>query len=62
MEGTWPVPDGCWPARCVSAWSFWSVLDIKGKVRPGTGHEGQEGALRYVSILSLTSALDGVGG
>ena len=34
---------------------------IKGKVNPRTGHEGPEGEERYSSILSLTSALDGVG-
>ena len=34
----------------------------KGKVHPGTGHEGPEGEGRYSSTLSLTSALDGVGG
>jgi len=31
-----------------------------GKVHPRTGHEGPEG--EYSSTLSLTSALDGVGG
>ena len=34
----------------------------KGEVRPITGHEGPEGEYRYSSTLSLTSALDGVGG
>jgi hypothetical protein len=38
----------------------------KGKVYPMTGHEGQEGsrgiALLFRCTLSLTSALDGVGG
>ena len=34
----------------------------KGKVHPRTGHEGPEGEYRYSSTLSLTSALDGVGG
>jgi hypothetical protein len=34
----------------------------KGKVRLRTGYEGPEGELRYSSTLSLTSALDGVGG
>ena len=32
------------------------------KVRPRTGHDGPEGEQRYMSTLSLTSALDGVGG
>jgi hypothetical protein len=31
----------------------------KGKVHPRTGHEGPEGEQRYISTLSLTSALDG---
>jgi hypothetical protein len=34
----------------------------KGTVHPITGHEGSEGEYRYSSTLSLTSALDGVGG
>ena len=34
----------------------------KSKVHPVTGHEGLEGELQYSSALSLTSALDGVGG
>jgi hypothetical protein len=33
----------------------------KGKVHPRTGHEGPEGKM-YSCTLSLTSALDGVGG
>jgi len=33
----------------------------KGKVHPRTGNEGPEGAYRYSSTLSLTSALDGGG-
>jgi len=32
----------------------------KGKVRPGTGHEGPEWEKRYSSTISLTSAVDGV--
>jgi hypothetical protein len=35
---------------------------IKGKARPRTGHEGPEWEQRCRSTLSLTSALDGVGG
>ena len=34
----------------------------KGKVRSKADHEGPEGEQRYSSTLSLTSALDGVGG
>ena len=34
----------------------------QGKFHPRTGHEGPEGEYRYSSTLSLTSALDGVGG
>jgi len=40
------------------------MLESKGrdKDHSRTGHEGQEGEYRYSSTLSLTSALDGVGG
>jgi len=38
------------------------VAKGKGKGHPRTGHEGPEGEYRYSSTLSLTSALDGVGG
>ena len=34
----------------------------KGKFHPRTGQESPKGELRYSSTLSLTSALDGVGG
>ena len=34
----------------------------KGKGHPRTGHEGPEREQTYISTLSLTSALDGVGG
>ena len=34
----------------------------RGKGHPITGHEGPEGEYRYSSTLSLTSALNGVGG
>jgi hypothetical protein len=34
----------------------------KGKGHPRTGHEGPEGMYRYSATLSLTSALDVVGG
>ena len=34
----------------------------KGKGHPRTGHEGPEREYRYSSTLSLTPALDGVGG
>jgi hypothetical protein len=34
-------------------------IQSKGKVHPGTGHEGPDGEYRYSSTLSLTSALDG---
>ena len=34
----------------------------KDKVHPRTGHEAPEGEKRFSSTLSLTSALDGVGG
>ena len=34
----------------------------RGKVQPRTSHEGSEVEKRYRSTLSLTSALDGLGG
>ena len=37
-------------------------VNVIRKVHPRTGHEGPEGEYRYSSTLSLTSALDGVGG
>jgi hypothetical protein len=39
---------------------LYSVLKVKSN--PRTGHEGPMGESRYCSTLSLTSALDGVGG
>ena len=47
------------PVQCLPISPDWS--DGKGKVYPGTGHEGPEGEHRYGSTLSLTLALD-VGG
>ena len=38
------------------------LIQDKGKGHPITGHEGPEVEERYSFILSLTSALDGVGG
>ena len=38
------------------------IFYSKGKVHPITGYEGPKGVSRYNSALSLTSALDGVGG
>ena len=35
---------------------------VKSKVHPTTGHEGPKGEDRYISVLSLTSAIGGVGG
>ena len=37
-------------------------VKAKDRVRPGGDHEGPEVEYRYSSTLSLTSALDGVGG
>ena len=42
--------------------SLWEPGKGKCKVHPRTGHEGPEGEQRYSSTLSLTSAIDGVGG
>ena len=41
---------------------FYNVLSSRYKVRPKRGHESPEGLYEYSSILSLTSALDVVGG
>ena len=38
------------------------AVDLKCKGHHRTGYEGPERACRYNSTLSLTSALDGVGG
>ena len=38
------------------------MVKFKGTVHPRTGHEGPEGEQKYSSTLSLTLALDGVGG
>jgi len=38
------------------------TIKCKSKVHPRTGHEGPEGRKRHNSTLSLTSALEGVGG
>jgi len=38
------------------------LVKVKGKVHHVTGYEGPEAEYRYSSTLSLTSALDGVGG
>jgi hypothetical protein len=40
---------------------MWEETD-KFKLHPDTGHERRKGEERYSSTLSLTSALDGVGG
>jgi hypothetical protein len=39
-----------------------TVNDFRIFAHPRTGHEGLEGDKQYSSTLSLTSALDGVGG
>ena len=38
------------------------MATVKGKFHPRTAHEGPEGDQKYSFTLSLTSALDGVGG
>jgi hypothetical protein len=45
----------------VGHWFLYSFF-IHFTFYPGTGHEGTEGEYRYTSTLSLTLALDGVGG
>ena len=52
----WIATVNCSKLKCVNKGKG------KGKVHPRTGHEGPEGEWRYSYTLSLTSALDGVGG
>jgi len=47
---------------CRTAWTGSGKGKGRGKVHPRTGHEGPEGEGTYSSTLSLTSALDWVGG
>jgi len=53
-------------SRCNEGIGWWCRRNVKykekGKVQTRTGHEGPERELRYSSSLSLTSALDGLGG
>ena len=42
--------------------TYFLTIKGKGKVHPRTGYEGPDWVYRYISTLSLTSALDGVGG
>ena len=53
----------------ISIHTYWSAGNYivanskgKGKGHPRTVHEGPEGELSYSSTLSLTQAVDGVGG
>jgi hypothetical protein len=47
---------------CISVCeTFVPIRWHKGKVHPGSGHEGPKGEYRSRSILSLTAALDGGG-
>jgi hypothetical protein len=41
---------------------FSSIIKVKKAVLPIKDHEGSDGKLKYSSTLSLTSALNGVGG
>jgi hypothetical protein len=56
------APDGALALMLHLIMSSFCLMRNKGKVHPRTGHEGPEGQCRYSSTLSLTSALDGVGG
>jgi hypothetical protein len=48
---------------CYFSYTFYvTTVSGKGKVRPRIGHEGTQGEQMYSSTLSLTSALDRVGG
>jgi len=51
----------CFPGLPWSVYS-WTVWSLRKKYYPVTVHEGREGEWIYTSTLSLTSALDGVGG
>jgi len=44
------------------SWAVCAVRGIAGNVHTTTGHEGPEGEYSYSFTLSLTSALEGVGG
>ena len=48
--------------KCLHFMTSFSKGKGKGKGHPRTCHEDPEGEYRYSSTLSLTSALDGVGG
>jgi hypothetical protein len=56
------TPDGALALMLHRIMSSFCLMRSKGKVHPGTGHKDQEGQHTYSSTLSLTSALDGVGG
>jgi len=50
-------------ARHIQIWTQFNLLHTKeSKLQPTIGHERPEGVLRYSSMLSLTLAVDGVGG
>ena len=53
---------GCKDNGCVRHSNIPFALTGEGKDHPRTGHEGPEGKQRYSCTLSLTSALDEVGG
>ena len=58
-----PEDGTVWAETCRRAWiNTGDKGEGKGKIHPITGHEGPEMEYRYSSTLSLTSALDGVGG
>ena len=50
-----------WPFSIGGTLTLFSLDQTGSKVHPGKGHKGSEGEWRYISTLSLTSALDGVG-
>ena len=49
-------------SKCYMYGSERRKCERENKAHPTTGHKDPEGEQRYSSILSLTSALDGVGG
>ena len=58
----WVVEVASGPPQAQVTLHWREASQVKSKFRPRTGHEGPEGEYRYSSTLSLTSALDGVGG
>jgi len=50
------------PTAVILLFAIPNTLQAERKVHPATGHGDPEGKVRYTSTLSLTFALDGIGG